>query len=327
MIRLPIFRKFATCLILFTAPVCFAKSAVDTARAMFDAGHYREAHDALAPEESNNSSDPEVYYWSARCEFEMREFDAAINDAERAISLRPNNSEYHHWLGRAYGRKAEHSNWFSGVNLAKKTHAEFERAVELDPRNLPAERDLVNFQSQAPGFLGGGEEKARETIEKIASIDPVQAHLARKDVYYEHKELDRAEQECRAVLAANPKGVDEYMEVAEFFEHRNNAAGIREALADADRNGVTSARLDYYVGVASAIAGDRYEDGEAALKRYFSDVPQRSAQPSRSDAHLWLGRMYEKQGRRNPAIDEYHEAVKADPNNKAAHEALKHHGL
>ena len=151
-------------------------SVVDSARALFDEGRYSDARGALAAEETKPSTDPEVYFWLARCEFELREFDAAIFHAERAISLRPNDSEYHRWLGRSYGRKAEHSNWFSSVSLAKKTHAEFERAVQLDPRNFPAQRDLVNFQVRAPGFLGGGEEKAFAQIEKIAAIDPVQAH-------------------------------------------------------------------------------------------------------------------------------------------------------
>jgi tetratricopeptide (TPR) repeat protein len=332
MITGPQIRKICVCLIFFVAPACFAASslslstAVDSARALFDAGHYADACGTLNTEAANNSSDPEVYFWLTRCEFELREFDAAINHAEHAISLSPNNSEYHHWLGRSYGRKAEHSNWFSSVNLAKKTHAEFQSAVELDAHNLPAQRDLVMFEVRAPGFLGGGEDKAQAQIEKLAAIDPVQADLARKDLFADHKEWSKAEQECKAALAANPKDADEYMEIAEYYDHRDNAGAIREALAVAARNGVSSRRLDYYVGVAAALAGDHYEDGEAALKRYLADVPQRSGQPSPADAHVWLGRLYEKQQRHDAAIVEYHEALKLDPANKAAHEALKHNG-
>ncbi len=319
-------RKIFACVVVLATSVCMAASAVDTARTMFADGRYTEAKSTLAAEEANGSQDADVYYWLGRCDFELREFDAAIGEFEHAISLRGNVSEYHHWLGRSYGRKAEHSNWFSGVGLAKKTHAEFERAVDLDPRDFPAQRDLVTFQLRAPGFLGGGEDRAQAQITKIAALDPVQGHLAQKDLYVEYKEWSRADQECQAALAANPKDPDDYADVADYYDHRGNGAAVRATLAAAARNGVSSLQFDYYVGVAAVLVGDHYDEGETALRRYLADVPQRSAQPSHADAHVWLGHLYDKQGKHDPAVDEYREALKSDPGNKAAREALKHGG-
>ena len=53
---------------------------------------------------------------------------------EKAVSLQPNNGEYHLWLGRTYGEKADASSFIHAAGLAKKVRNEFERAVQLDPK-------------------------------------------------------------------------------------------------------------------------------------------------------------------------------------------------
>ncbi len=223
MITAPHIRKICGVSDFFAAPVCFAtslsSSVVDSARAMFDAGHYAEACGTLNTEEANNSADPEVYFWLTRdansnCASSMPQ---SITPSD-AISLSPNNSEYHHWLGRAYGSKAEHSNWFSSVNLAKKTHAEFQSAVELDARQSSrAARSGECLNRKRRDFWAAAKTKLRRKSKRLAAIDPVQADLARKDLFADHKEWSKAEQECKAALAANPKDADEYMEVAEYY--------------------------------------------------------------------------------------------------------------
>ena len=37
---------------------------------------------------------------------------------QQAVAVEPNNSVYHHWLGRAYGRRAETGNPFSALGQA-----------------------------------------------------------------------------------------------------------------------------------------------------------------------------------------------------------------
>lgn len=301
-------------------------SAVDSARADFDAGRYAEAVKLLRAEEDRHSSDPEVYYWLARSEFELRDFEAAIKAGDHAIELSPNNSEYHYLLGRAYGRKAEHSSWFSGVGLAKKTHAEFERAIELDPRNIPARRDLANYEARAPGFVGGGDERALEQIRMIEAIDPVQGHLARKDFFVDKREWGFAEEECKAVMSANPRTGGPYVELAEYYARREEGVSVSETLAAAKHNGVSDPRLDFFAGVAAGLTKEHVSEGESALNRFLNNFPPRVGEPSHSDAHLWLGRLSESKGDRDQAISEFREAIKADPSNHAAHEALKRAG-
>ena len=82
---------------------------------------------------------------------------------ERAVQLAPKDSEYHDWLGKSYGRRAEESMFLSAMSWARKTHQEFEIAVELNPSNFEAQRDLIRYEMNAPGIVGGGDDKAHET--------------------------------------------------------------------------------------------------------------------------------------------------------------------
>ena len=92
--------------------------------------------------------------------YEAQNFDAAAKAFKAAATVVPNNDEVAHWLGKAYGRQAEHAGWFKAIKLAKLTRAALERAVALNPQNWDAVRDLAQYYTDAPGFLGGDHLKA-----------------------------------------------------------------------------------------------------------------------------------------------------------------------
>ena len=80
---------------------------IQTAQHDFDLGNYLSAIRILQSAVPQNSSSAEAYYWLARSYYELRDFDNAISQAEKAVALDVKNSLYHQWLGRAYGGKAD----------------------------------------------------------------------------------------------------------------------------------------------------------------------------------------------------------------------------
>ena len=71
------------------------------------------------------------------------------------------NADYNLWLGRAYGRRAEISlQLITAPGFATKARQYFERSAQLNPYNLDAQSDLFEYYLEAPGFLGGGFDKA-----------------------------------------------------------------------------------------------------------------------------------------------------------------------
>lgn len=107
-------------------------------------------------------------FYLGRIAFADQQYDRAIEWFEKAVQQAPENSDYHLWLGRAYGYQALRSNIFIQPFLARKVKAHFEQAVALNPDNLAARADLLEYYEKAPGFLGGSTEKAKQQAEEIA---------------------------------------------------------------------------------------------------------------------------------------------------------------
>ena len=99
--------------------------------------------------------------------YDKEDYNQAKNIFEKLIKVSPNNSNYHLWLGRSYGRIAENANWLKAISMAKKTRKAFEKAVELDETNIDALEDLMQYYLEAPGFLGGSKKKASVIHERL----------------------------------------------------------------------------------------------------------------------------------------------------------------
>src|SRR5208283_2593135 len=79
---------------------------IQTAQHEFDLGNYPSAIKTLQSAVFQNSTSAEAYYWLARSYYELRDYDNAVLQGEKAVSLDGKNSLYHQLLGRAYGGKA-----------------------------------------------------------------------------------------------------------------------------------------------------------------------------------------------------------------------------
>ncbi len=116
------------------------------------------------------SVDAVEVYTEARSAFERAEFELAVQGMELAVSEAPSNPVFYLWLGRSYGRLAEQSPWFKALGLAKKTVRAFEKAVELRPDYPDALEDLIAYYREAPGIVGGSEEKAEQLQKRLDSL-------------------------------------------------------------------------------------------------------------------------------------------------------------
>jgi len=97
---------------------------------------------------------------------------------------------------------------FSALSLAKKARKEFERAVELDEKNFSAYQALIEFDCSAPGIAGGGEDKARPEIAKLAALDPAEGHYAQGNCPSPEKDFAAAADEFTKALELHPKSVE-----------------------------------------------------------------------------------------------------------------------
>src|SRR5260370_28195259 len=160
-----------------------AQSRVADAQREFNAGRYHRAVDALTDAVAKSPDDAPLHFLLGQCYYELREFTRAVTSFERSVQLVPNHSEYHDWLGKAYGRRAEEVIFLSAMGWARKTHKEFEIAVRLDPSNFQAQRDLIRFEMNAPAIVGGGDDHALKHIGDLEKIYALHGQLARGEFF------------------------------------------------------------------------------------------------------------------------------------------------
>jgi len=117
------------------------------------------------------STDPETLFRDGRRFFTQGDYARAVVNLEAAVKVAPDNPRIHHLLGCAYGRLAEQSNWFEALSLSRKTLKELKIAVKLDKNYVGALEDLMEYYQQAPGFLGGSEEKAQNIARRLELLE------------------------------------------------------------------------------------------------------------------------------------------------------------
>jgi tetratricopeptide (TPR) repeat protein len=292
---------------------------------LYDAGQYRQAAEALQAEVERNPKDAGLYFWLGRCLFELRDFSGSISSFERAVALDPGRSEYHDWLGRACGRKADksRSNMGLALSMARRTHHEFEIAVQLDGTNINAQRDLIEFMANAPGDLGGGEKHALDQIGALSAVDPVEGTLALADLYAERKKFGQAGEEYQKILGSVPNRIDAYLEAADYYRDRGDAEHMEQAVEAAAIVDASDPRLSYYRGVALVLEEKDLAVAEKDLRNYIDTVPDNSEVPAHSSAYEWLGKLYENEEKPDMAAEQFKAGLALDPQNKTLQEALK----
>jgi tetratricopeptide (TPR) repeat protein len=302
-------------------------NSVNDAQRLFDSGQYNQAVDLLTAATAKSQGDAQAFLLLGRCYYELGDFSRAITSLENGVQLAPQDSQAHDWLGRAYGSKAdqERSSMFSAYSLARKTRHEFETAVELQPSNLEAQRDLIRFDMDAPSLVGGGDDKALHEIDNLAQIDPVEGDLARAEFYANKKQFDDAAQVYQKVLAA-PKSVGVCLEVADYYRDRGDGPHMAAAVAAAIKLDPNDRRLGYYRGVADVLGGQRPAEAEQLLRAYLNATPENSDMPTHASTLEWLGTLYEKEGRNSEAAAEYQASLALDPRDRAARDGLRRVG-
>ena len=111
--------------------------------------------------------------------------------------------------------------------------------------------------------------------------------------------------------------------MASYYRSRNDAAHMEEAVEAAAKVDASDVRLNYFRGVARVVAGDRLDEAERFLKAYIGKACPRRDDPSPAAAHEWLGRLNERTGKPQQALEHYRAALSLDPGRKNAQEAAK----
>jgi tetratricopeptide (TPR) repeat protein len=189
------------------------------AKALYERTQYQGSLQAL---QASPHSDAASLQLMGQDLFMLGEYKKASDAFEKAAALDPNNAKLLHWLGRAYGRRAETSSPFSAPGLASKARQMFEKSVALDPTDKDALGDLLDYYLDAPGFLGGGLNKAEALAQMILKEDQAEGHYAQGLVAEKRREFDTAEAQFRRAAELAPRQVGRILVLARYLANHGN---------------------------------------------------------------------------------------------------------
>jgi tetratricopeptide (TPR) repeat protein len=261
----------AAILIPLLTSLALAGDATESARELYRKTRYADAIASLKQGGLRQGQpDAQSLELSGQCYYQLGDFKKATDALEKAATLAPSDSMIQTWLGRAWGERAETSFAFAAAAHARKAREAFERAVRLDPSNAAAIGDLFDYYIQAPGFMGGGVEKARDLIPKLAPLDLLASRLAQAKLDEEKKQFAAAETELRAAIQQAPDKLDPVLELAQFLARHNRHEESDQAFQQAANVAPDSPRILFARAESLVKTKRNLAEARELLKQYLA---------------------------------------------------------
>ncbi len=307
-------------LVLLTLIAALTASAADSAKDMLAAGRVDEAIAELNEHLSSAPADAESSNLLCRAYYALEDWERAESSCKKAVALDPDNSRFHLWLGRVYGEKADRANPLAAGVLAEKARGEFERAVQLNPNDADARLDLAEFYVLAPRILGGGEQKAREQAQSIATVNPGREHWIYARIAEQKKDAATAEREYRQYIDLSKGEAEAWLNSAFFLRRQLRLDEMEQAVVKLSQ--APMPKLDALVDASEILyrTGRNYSFAMELLRRYLAAGPVEAAPAFK--ARYLLGLLLEKQGDKAGAAQEYRASLSLARNFGVAQQAL-----
>jgi tetratricopeptide (TPR) repeat protein len=268
-------------------PPTAAAAPFDDAVSLFQAKNYpaaRAAFEQIATAEPNNAAACHYLGLILLKRGDSTALDDAMTWLEKAVKLEPGNATY---LADFGGTSLQLANRNRSYGAATRGRDAMEKAIQLAPDNLDAREGLMQFYERAPWPLGSSA-KAAAQLEEIRRRDPDRATALSVTAKANAKDYAAAFRICDTLLAQKP---GDYMAL-------------------------------YQYGRTASLSGENLERGLACLQKCLTLTPPGPASPQPTHAWHRLGVIQEKLHHRTEARAAYQNAIKLDPTNKPAADAL-----
>ncbi len=278
MVRVIVWGVLSACLALASSP------ELDRARQLYNHTDYEAALRILTGVQSKSA---ETNHLIGKIYYMQGDLKKSSESFQKAVALAPEVAEYHLWLGRSWGRRAETSSFITAPGYAAKARDSFERAVQLDPRNMEAISDLFEYYLDAPGFLGGGLDKAAALAEQMGKLNPAEYHWAQARLAEKRKQFGTAEDQLRRAADLAPRQVGRVIDLAKFLAKAGRYQESEEAFRRAEKIDPEAPKLLFEHASAYIRAGKNLDMARTMLKRYL-EAPLTPDDPPRKEAEQLL---------------------------------------
>lgn len=280
--------RFRRLLLACTLGVSLAGAGtLEEAAALVEAHRYPEALQMLEPLVAAEPTNAAACHYLGRAlvaRNDSTSLEEGLTWLQRAVNLKPDDARYLGSFGASSLQLASRTNSLSRATQGRDA---LEKAVSLDAGQLDAREALFLFYQRAPWPLGS-RAKAAVHLEEIRRRNPDLGTVLDVTTKVTAKDFAAAFQQCDAVLARSPE----------------NYVAL------------------YHYGRTASICGENLSTGLSHLQKCLTLPPPTAASPTHS--HVWhrIGVVRERLHEPGEARAAYAEAVRIDPSNRQAAEAL-----
>lgn len=255
--------------VLLLVPGLFGQELLSKAEALYGHTDYQGSLTVLR---ESGLSTAKAFYLTGKDQFMLGEYKKAAAAFERAFAVEPANSDYALWLGRSFGRRAETALPFMAPRYAAKARTYFEKAVALNPQNEEALDDLFDYYLEAPGFLGGGYDKAEQIAKRIGEFNPAQGHLAEAELADGRQQFDTVEEQLGRAVRLAPREVGRLLDLARSLARQGHIAQSEAAFDQAERLAPKSPKVDFARAQAYVEQKRNLNQAKALLNQYLQST-------------------------------------------------------
>lgn len=345
--------RAAMALFFYSTVVAFGDPA--SPEALIEAGHWKKARAIVEARLRGEPNDPAANFFLSQIRNAFGDRESPLPLAEKAVALDASTAKYHRQVAEVLGIMAEHAGVFQQLLLARRFRKEIDTALSLDPRDIQALRDLMEYYLLAPGIAGGDAGKAAAVATSIAALNATEGFLAQARLAVFHKQTSKvegfyrkaveaepgnyrarivwaqydlasdqpnsesAERQAREALALDRGRVEAYGILAATYADREAWNELDSILAAVAKE-VPDDAAPYYRAAERLLASGRDpQRAERYLRTYLGREPEGN-QPTIAEAHWKLGLALEAEGHAADATAEWKEAVRLDPTSPATRE-------
>lgn len=249
-------------------------AASATPEELIAAGHWKRARAIVEARLREAPSDAQAVFYLSQIRNAFGDRQSPLPLAEKAVAIDGRTGRFHRQLAEVLGVTAQHSNWMQQLLLARRFRKEIDLALALDPRDVQANRDLMEFYLLAPGIAGGDIHKAAAIADRIEHIDIAEGLLARARLAEFQKQPGLAESHLRHAVEGAPSNYNVRIALARLYTG-STPPRLDEAAVEARQAlELERTRVDAYEILASIHArrGD-WDSLDAILSTASTAVP------------------------------------------------------
>jgi len=192
--------------------------------------------------------------------------------------------------------------------------------VQLGPNNVDARTDLAEFYIEAPGIIGGGQDKAAAQARSLADLDPIKSHWISGRIAEKQHDAAAAEREYRAAVDASRGNALAWLNLAFYYRRSQRLNDMESAINHAASAQTNQPEVLVEAAETLIRSGRNFPGAAELLRRYLSSSTVEEAPAFK--AHYLLGTLLEKEGHKQEAAQEYRAALAMAKDFSRAREAL-----